>query len=415
MRKCSRRIKIDSIGERTVRQHWTMAAVAPAAPALNLQRPLVASTDSQHAAGQFSVRRNGEVQHIRVLQEAERQDVNIRKIRWVFSEGADTYQIELRHGRVSGVRKLFINRAPVDAVRYSMNSEARSSMTFYLDDREGQPVHKACVRAPPHEPMHAGHAPGENAMGHAISLYKAHARAPSCTPKHRSARVMRPTASCGPHRWWPPGGDQQGAWVRLHLPAAHRRLPHTAHVQGGRRSGDPARPDAELASRLALSACGEAPAAQSPLGSARKAVQRSLSFGKRDSAAKRATAEMVACCHLVALDKAQGPVGITLANSETQLADSKRKVGVVVHAVEPLGSAAAAGLMVGDVIMAVNGKTVSNHWEAIAAVDHDSHVEFKVRPARAPPLPRATCVLHVAPPTGELLCPYAAPAAAPRT
>ena len=160
---------------------------------------------------------------------------------------------------------------------------------------------------------------------------------------------------------------------------------------------------------------GEAPAAQSPLGSARKAVQRSLSFGKRDSAAKRATAEMVACCHLVALDKAQGPVGITLANSETQLADSKRKVGVVVHAVEPLGSAAAAGLMVGDVIMAVNGKTVSNHWEAIAAVDHDSHVEFKVRPARAPPLPRATCVLHVAPPTGELLCPYAAPAAAPRT
>jgi len=94
---------------------------------------------------------------------------------------------------------------------------------------------------------------------------------------------------------------------------------------------------------------------------------------------------MVACCHLVALDKAQGPVGITLANSETQLADSKRKVGVVVHAVEPLGSAAAAGLMVGDVIMAVNGKTVSNHWEAIAAVDHDSHVEFKVwglRPSR---------------------------------
>jgi len=128
-----------------VRPHWTMAAVAPAAPALNLQRPLVASTDSQHAAGQFSVRRNGEVQHIRVLQEAERQDVNIRKIRWVFSEGADTYQIELRHGRVSGVRKLFINRASVDAVRYSMNSEARSSMTFYLDDREGQPVHKACV------------------------------------------------------------------------------------------------------------------------------------------------------------------------------------------------------------------------------------------------------------------------------
>lgn len=116
-------------------------------------------------------------------------------------------------------------------------------------------------------------------------------------------------------------------------------------------------------------------------------LARAASFSRREStASKRAMAEMLGCFHLLTLDKADGPVGITLANSDAKLANSssKRQIGVVVHALEAGGTAQAAGLCVGDVIMAVNGKPVNDHREAIAGVDGASVVELKVwgvRPA----------------------------------
>ena len=90
-------------------------AAVPTSP-LNPHRPLVASgSDSQSsAAGQLSFRAaNGKTQYIRVLQEQERVDANIRKVRWVFSEETDTFQIELRHGRASGLRKIYVNKEAV--------------------------------------------------------------------------------------------------------------------------------------------------------------------------------------------------------------------------------------------------------------------------------------------------------------
>ena len=63
--------------------------------------------------------------------------------------------------------------------------------------------------------------------------------------------------------------------------------------------------------------------ASSPLGSARR-VARSFSFGK-SAATKRAIAEMLACYHNVRLDKRQGDIGITLTNSDSRVADSRRR------------------------------------------------------------------------------------------
>ena len=64
----------------------------------------------------------------------------------------------------------------------------------------------------------------------------------------------------------------------------------------------------------------------------------------------------------VVLDKAEGDVGITVV-------DSPDGVGVIVSALQASGLAELAGLLVGDVLLSVNGAPVNSHQEAIALVD----------------------------------------------
>ena len=110
-------------------------------------RPLIAlaSSGSCQEAGTLSVRcTDGKPGHVRVVQEIEKQSSDVRKVRWVFSEGAETFQIELRHGRLTGLRKLYVNRSCIDDVRYTSNSDG-CAQDFTLASRNGNVFHTARV------------------------------------------------------------------------------------------------------------------------------------------------------------------------------------------------------------------------------------------------------------------------------
>ena len=114
-----------------------------------------------------------------------------------------------------------------------------------------------------------------------------------------------------------------------------------------------------------------------------------MSFGKRDGASstnRKAAVEMMACFHLVRLDKADGPVGITLDCTDLAPSDNRRRVGgVQILTLDRKGSAYREGLRVGDVVMAINDKPVNVHSEAMAAINGDKLIELRVwgmRPAR---------------------------------
>ena len=79
---------------------------------LNPHRSLVAlDGEGSTSTGVASLRgRNGESLHVRVVQSQEREDLNMHRVRWVFTEGSETFQVELRHGRTSGIRKIYVNR-----------------------------------------------------------------------------------------------------------------------------------------------------------------------------------------------------------------------------------------------------------------------------------------------------------------
>ena len=66
---------------------------------LNPHRSLVAlDGEGSTSTGVASLRgRNGESLHVRVVQSQEREDLNMHRVRWVFTEGSETFQVELLH------------------------------------------------------------------------------------------------------------------------------------------------------------------------------------------------------------------------------------------------------------------------------------------------------------------------------
>ena len=47
---------------------------------------------------------------VRVVQKAESEDFNMYKVSWTWSVDNKTYQVDLRHGRKSGIRKIYVNK-----------------------------------------------------------------------------------------------------------------------------------------------------------------------------------------------------------------------------------------------------------------------------------------------------------------
>ena len=46
---------------------------------------------------------------LKALREEQRRDLNIHCVRWLFNDHQDSFRIELRHGRLSGLRKIYVN------------------------------------------------------------------------------------------------------------------------------------------------------------------------------------------------------------------------------------------------------------------------------------------------------------------
>ena len=63
---------------------------------LNPHRSLVAlDGEGSTSTGVASLRgRNGESLHVRVVQSQEREDLNMHRVRWVFTEGSETFQVD---------------------------------------------------------------------------------------------------------------------------------------------------------------------------------------------------------------------------------------------------------------------------------------------------------------------------------
>ena len=66
---------------------------------------------SSNAAGIVMLKDSeGTPRAVRVVQKEESEGRNIIRVGWIWSTEGKTYQIELRHGRKSGIRKIYINK-----------------------------------------------------------------------------------------------------------------------------------------------------------------------------------------------------------------------------------------------------------------------------------------------------------------
>ena len=95
----------------------------------------VLRADSQDVEGSkiwgiVSVRDHlGEEQQIRVVQKEEIEDLNMVKVSWFWAWQGTTHQVELRHGRRSGIRKIYVDKEIVERIKTVKNMIADNGST----------------------------------------------------------------------------------------------------------------------------------------------------------------------------------------------------------------------------------------------------------------------------------------------
>ena len=79
---------------------------------------------------------SGTARAVRVVQKAEAEDFNMMKVTWAFTLPGDTtiQQVELRHGRRSGIRKISVNKELIDREKSLKNliSDSGGRKTFMI-------------------------------------------------------------------------------------------------------------------------------------------------------------------------------------------------------------------------------------------------------------------------------------------
>jgi hypothetical protein len=101
--------------------------------------------DSQDVAGSKNwglvtiPKPGGEPTVIRVIQSEVAEDSNMMKITWMWSHKDVTHQVELRHGRRSGIRKIYVDKVLQDRIKSVRNllSDTGSSHDFKVGEHEG--------------------------------------------------------------------------------------------------------------------------------------------------------------------------------------------------------------------------------------------------------------------------------------
>ena len=75
------------------------------------------STEASNSAGHITLRDElGTPRSMRVVQREEYEDFNMVSVKWVCTD-ALPFQIELRHGRKSGIRKIYVNKELVERTK----------------------------------------------------------------------------------------------------------------------------------------------------------------------------------------------------------------------------------------------------------------------------------------------------------
>lgn len=79
--------------------------------------------DASRAAGHVTLRDElGTPRSVRVVQQEERENLNMVSIKWLWSLDQKTYQVELRHGRLSGIRKVYVDKELIERVKTVSNA-----------------------------------------------------------------------------------------------------------------------------------------------------------------------------------------------------------------------------------------------------------------------------------------------------
>jgi len=82
----------------------------------------------------------GEHKPVRVVQKSEFEDSNMVKITWFWSWENQTHQVELRHGRRSGIRKIYVDKMLLERQRSIKNmlSDTGSTHEFVVGGKRGE-------------------------------------------------------------------------------------------------------------------------------------------------------------------------------------------------------------------------------------------------------------------------------------
>lgn len=89
--------------------------------------------EASNTAGTISLTdKLGTPRSVRVVQRQEFEDFNMVSVKWVWSLDDKTFQIELRHGRKSGIRKIYLNKELIERTKrvVDMFADRGSSHTF---------------------------------------------------------------------------------------------------------------------------------------------------------------------------------------------------------------------------------------------------------------------------------------------
>merc|ERR1719454_238033 len=79
---------------------------------------------------------SGTMRAVRVVQKAECEDFNMYKVTWLWTVDGKTFQVDLRHGRKSGIRKIYVNKELVARAKNlkDMVADSGSTHNLHLDD-----------------------------------------------------------------------------------------------------------------------------------------------------------------------------------------------------------------------------------------------------------------------------------------
>lgn len=126
-----------------------MSAAAVPALALNLaptRKALIAASndlEGSNKAGIVTVRDSlGTPRSVRVVQKEEPEGANMIRISWFYIFEDKTYTIECRHGRISGIRKIYVNKELVERdkkIVYALSARA-STHNFDVGPKKGRIV-----------------------------------------------------------------------------------------------------------------------------------------------------------------------------------------------------------------------------------------------------------------------------------